>query len=170
MFITNGWLRRFCDMLVANRDWLRPTTFAEALDATLPMGKVYIPDSSYREMTEWVLPARPGWWNTRPRADIQARRPAPAFRPRRGLLAELQGEVRRDRRDVRPDARDLESVGGLDPGRLGRSGLSGDRPPGACIGPSAIAPYWHGAFGGLYLPHLRNAIYRHLISAQNRPR
>ena len=28
-------------------------------------------------------------------------------------------------------------------------------------------PYWHGAFGGLYLPHLRNAIYRHLIAAHN---
>ena len=28
-------------------------------------------------------------------------------------------------------------------------------------------PYWHGAFGGLYMPHLRNAIYRHLILAEN---
>jgi alpha-amylase len=28
-------------------------------------------------------------------------------------------------------------------------------------------PYWHGAFGGLYLPHLRNAIYRSLIAAEN---
>ena len=27
--------------------------------------------------------------------------------------------------------------------------------------------YWHGAFGGLYLPHLRNAVYRHLISADS---
>ena len=26
-------------------------------------------------------------------------------------------------------------------------------------------PYWHGAFGGIYLPHLRNAIYEHLIAA-----
>jgi alpha-amylase len=25
--------------------------------------------------------------------------------------------------------------------------------------------YWHGAFGGLYLPHLRNAVYHHLIAA-----
>src|SRR2546422_10752896 len=25
--------------------------------------------------------------------------------------------------------------------------------------------YWHGAFGGLYLPHLRNAVYAHLIAA-----
>ncbi len=28
-------------------------------------------------------------------------------------------------------------------------------------------PYWHGSFGGLYLPHLRNAIYRGLIAADN---
>src|SRR3990172_11651540 len=26
-------------------------------------------------------------------------------------------------------------------------------------------PYWHGASGGLYLPHLRNAVYNHLIAA-----
>jgi len=25
--------------------------------------------------------------------------------------------------------------------------------------------YWHGAFGGIYLPHLRNAVYRELIAA-----
>ncbi len=28
--------------------------------------------------------------------------------------------------------------------------------------------YWHGAFGGIYLPHLRNAVYQHLIAADNR--
>jgi alpha-amylase len=27
--------------------------------------------------------------------------------------------------------------------------------------------YWHGAFGGIYLPHLRNAVYQHLIGADN---
>ena len=27
--------------------------------------------------------------------------------------------------------------------------------------------YWHGAFGGIYLPHLRNAVYRSLIAADN---
>ncbi len=27
-------------------------------------------------------------------------------------------------------------------------------------------PYWHGAFGGLYFPHLRAAANRHLITAQ----
>ncbi len=28
--------------------------------------------------------------------------------------------------------------------------------------------YWHGAFGGVYLPHLRNAIFTHLLKAENR--
>ena len=27
-------------------------------------------------------------------------------------------------------------------------------------------PYWHGVFGGLYLGHLRAAVYRHLIKAE----
>ncbi len=27
--------------------------------------------------------------------------------------------------------------------------------------------YWHGAFGGVYLPHLRNAVYQQLIIADN---
>src|SRR5262249_32726508 len=27
-------------------------------------------------------------------------------------------------------------------------------------------PYWHGIFGGLYLPHLRAALYRELIAAE----
>ena len=27
--------------------------------------------------------------------------------------------------------------------------------------------YWHGAFGGVYLPHLRQGVYQHLIAADN---
>ncbi|HBE44868.1 MAG TPA: hypothetical protein DDW17_05280, partial [Deltaproteobacteria bacterium] len=28
--------------------------------------------------------------------------------------------------------------------------------------------YWHGVFGGLYLPHLRASVYNNLIEAENR--
>jgi alpha-amylase len=28
-------------------------------------------------------------------------------------------------------------------------------------------PYWHGAFGGIYLPHLRNAVFNQMIAADN---
>ncbi len=39
------------------RDWLTLTTLAEATLNVPPPGKVYLPDGSYREMTEWALPA-----------------------------------------------------------------------------------------------------------------
>ncbi len=52
---TNGWLRHFCDMLRANRDWIETTTLARAVDTSLPLGKISLPDGSYREMTEWRL-------------------------------------------------------------------------------------------------------------------
>jgi hypothetical protein len=29
-------------------------------------------------------------------------------------------------------------------------------------------PYWHGVFGGLYLPHLREAVFHHLLEAEKR--
>ena len=37
----------------------------------------------------------------------------------------------------------------------------------ACIAASAIAAIGTGAFGGVYLPHLRNAVYAQLIAADN---
>ena len=52
----DGWLRRFFDALAANRDWLKSTTLSEAVDRVPPLGKIYLPDCSYREMTEWSLP------------------------------------------------------------------------------------------------------------------
>ncbi|MHC4181065.1 MAG: glycoside hydrolase family 38 N-terminal domain-containing protein, partial [Planctomycetota bacterium] len=54
----DGWLRRFFDALVENQDWIQVTTPAEAIDNVPPVGKIYLPDSSYREMTEWALPAQ----------------------------------------------------------------------------------------------------------------
>ncbi|HUG91956.1 MAG TPA: alpha-amylase/4-alpha-glucanotransferase domain-containing protein, partial [Planctomycetaceae bacterium] len=52
----DGWLRRFCDALRDNAGWLKVTTLAEAVDNVSPAGRVFLPDSSYREMTEWALP------------------------------------------------------------------------------------------------------------------
>ena len=54
--MSNGWLRRFFDALVENRSWLNVVTPTEVLDQVPPLGKIYIPEGSYREMTEWALP------------------------------------------------------------------------------------------------------------------
>jgi alpha-amylase len=168
---TRGWLNRFCDMILGNRDWLEVTTLGRTVDATLPRGKVYIPDGSYREMTEWVLP--PALHEEYERAKGQlAANPGPLadevkpffraggfwrnFKARYPesdeMYARMLGLSRRlaaaaDRPGVDPDYLDIAR------NELYR---------GQCN-----CPYWHGAFGGLYLPHLRSAIYRSLISAHN---
>ena len=53
----DGWLVRFFDLLSAHESWIKPVTPSEVLDTLPPVGKVYLPEGSYREMTEWVLPA-----------------------------------------------------------------------------------------------------------------
>ena len=52
----DGWLRRFLTALRENRDWLHVTTMSETVDHVSPLGRTYLPDASYREMTEWALP------------------------------------------------------------------------------------------------------------------
>ncbi len=165
----NGWLRHFCDMIIGNSDWLTPMTFARAVDETLPVGKVYLPDCSYREMTEWALPAdrlavykttitetarepvaerlKPyvsagGYWR-----NFKARYAECDEMYTRMLVVSQRLELAEARPESDPDYLDIARQ------ELYR---------GQCN-----CPYWHGAFGGLYLPHLRNAIYRSLIAAHN---
>ena len=98
----NGWLAQFFDALMQNQQWIQVTTLAEAFDNVPPLGKIYLPDCSYREMTEWSLPAEQLAEYERLSHEMQndPRWPsAAAVRPRR-LLAELQSEVPRVRRDV----------------------------------------------------------------------
>ena len=166
---TRGWLRRFCDMIRANLDWVHPTTFSDAVDKTLPLGKIYLPDGSYREMTEWALP---------PSRLIELKDAVKAAgnEPNADRLkgfAQLGGfwrnfKVKYSESDemytrmlgVSQRLAALETNDNADPDYLeaARSELY----QGQCN-----CPYWHGSFGGLYLPHLRNAIYRHLIAADN---
>jgi alpha-amylase len=165
---TRGWLRRFCDMLVANSEWLQTTTFARAVDETLPLGKIYLPDNSYREMTEWALPPdRLAAYEEavgRLGTDAQSERLRPfvacgAWRNFKArypesdeMYARMLGLSRR--------LESAEADSNADPDYVDAARQELYRSQCNC-------PYWHGSFGGLYLPHLRGAIYRHLIAAHN---
>ena len=54
----DGWLEQFLETLRRNKDWIRTTTFREAVEKLPSRGRVYLPDASYREMMEWALPSR----------------------------------------------------------------------------------------------------------------
>lgn len=49
-----GWLERFFTLLEKESSWLRCTTFSEALDSVPARGRIYLPDTSYKEMAEWA--------------------------------------------------------------------------------------------------------------------
>lgn len=161
----NGWLRSFFDALTENREWLHTVSLAEAVRKTPAVGKVYLPDCSYREMTEWALPTdaqetfddvvhdmedhqrwqdlksfvRGGYWRN--------------FKTKYEETNEMYGRM------MHVSARLAEAeAAGVDPGEL--AGIRDRLYKGQCN-----CPYWHGAFGGIYLPHLRNAIFEELIAA-----
>jgi alpha-amylase len=163
----DGWLRRFFDALVDNRHWIDTTTLRDAVDSTSPLGKVYLPDGSYREMTEWALPVdqqveydrvvhefdrdprfphlkrflRGGFWR-----NFKVKYPEANEMYARMMM------VSRRLAEVRPEEVDLDTY------HYAQQALY----RGQCN-----CPYWHGAFGGIYLPHLRNAIYNQLIASEN---
>jgi 4-alpha-glucanotransferase len=125
-----AWLERFCEMIVADGDWLELTTFASLADRTLPLGKVYLSDSAFR------------WRN------LQSRRAEGDE-----MYARMLGISQR----LAAAASNVES----DPDYLEVARLELYR------GQCSSAYHASRAGAGLYLPHLRNAVYRHLIAAHN---
>lgn len=163
----NGWLSRFFDLLVANESWIKVTTLGEAVDNVPPVGKIYLPDSSYREMTEWSLPADQLVEYERLRHDFE-------HDPRWPSLAQfVKGGFWRNFKVKYPEADEmytrmlmvsqkLDSALAANYDRELVEAARSELYRGQCN-----CSYWHGAFGGIYLPHLRNAVYKHLIAADN---
>ncbi len=164
----SGWLRRFFNVLVANSSWLKTSTLGEALAAQPPRGKIYLPESSYREMTEWALP-------TARRADydvlIDEIRSMPSW-PK--LKPWLRAGNWRNFKIKYPETNELYCRMLEVSQKLDRAWHhSGD---GQLLGRiqnhlyrgQCNCAYWHGSFGGVYLPHLRNAAFGELVAADNK--
>ncbi|MBL9095184.1 MAG: DUF1926 domain-containing protein [Planctomycetaceae bacterium] len=165
---TDGWLRRFFDALVENSSWINTTTLGEAIDSVPPIGKIYLPDASYREMTEWALPAERLLEYEHVSHEMEHDHRWPQ------LKQFMRGGFWRNFKVKYPETDEMYSrmlmisnrlQEALDDGGHDRDLLEQARTElyrGQCN-----CPYWHGAFGGIYLPHLRHAIFTHLIAADN---
>jgi len=163
----DGWLERFFDILVENQDWIHVTTPAEAIDNVPPAGKVYLPESSYREMTEWALPAEQLVEYERISREMKEDPRWPALR------CFVRGGFWRNFKIKYPEADEMYARMMIVSSRLeeadqlGQSNETVDRARRELYRGQCNCGYWHGAFGGIYLPHLRNAVYKHLIAADN---
>jgi len=163
---TEGWLRRFLEAVEANRDWINVVTAAEA--AELPSrGRVYLPDSSYREMTEWALPAKALAEYEAAAAGLKGDERFETVRRfvRGGTWRGFKAKYREAARMYSRMMLASERVGAM--GGRGRPSRAKQAATRALYRGECNCAYWHGVFGGLYLPHLRSAVYRNLIEADD---
>jgi hypothetical protein len=156
-----GWFRRFIKALEANSDWIEPSTFSGYIDSEGPRGRAYLPTCSYMEMGEWSLPAQAmaeyedflEELKLQPGYDIKRLFVKGGFF--RNFLSKYP-EANAMHKRMLQVSRKVHAAG---------SSLSGEAFDDLWRGQCNDA-YWHGVFGGLYLPHLRDSVYRHLIKAE----
>jgi alpha-amylase len=163
-----GWLHKFFTALEENASWITMLTFSEFMDQFDPSGRIYLPPASYEEMMAWALSPDMIMKYEDMLDELKGRGDYEKYKPfiRGGMwdnfLAKYPESNRMHKKMLyvsrklararagRPSAADQE--------RLMASSLALWRAQCNC-------GYWHGLFGGLYLCHLRNAVYRHLIEA-----
>lgn len=162
-----GWLRSFFEMLVANQDWLETCTLSEGAAGSTPWGRIYLPDASYREMTEWALPAER-------ELEYEDLAHEMSEDPRWSRAKQfIRGGFWRNFKVLYPEAHEMYARMLMVSRRLaaveesGARGESLDWARQCLYRAQCNCAYWHGAFGGIYLPHLRNAVYEQMIAADN---
>lgn len=153
--IEKGWLDNFFTAVEDNGEWLKTTLPGEYLATTPPIGRIYLPQASYEEMTEWALPA----------AQSHALETIIKRLKNDGLFDEW-------RPFVRGGIWDNFLVKYFETNRMHKKALflsekaaNNKNAQEHIWRAQCNCAYWHGVFGGLYLGHLRRAIHENLIEA-----
>jgi alpha-amylase len=184
-----NWLEQFFSELEKNREWIKTFTFSEYISEFPPKGRIYLPTGSYSQMMEWVLPTRArkeftdiqreikklpqseryarflkgGFWRNffvkYPESNWMQKKmllvSKKIFRAFQNLHAwESSDNKRGNKLSVKSKKQIIEPPDWLEKAR-------DELWKGQCN-----CAYWHGVFGGLYFPHLRKAVYTHLINAE----
>jgi 4-alpha-glucanotransferase len=155
------WVDRFFEALEANAGWLTTTTPSDWLAANSPLGRVYMPVGSYAEMGEWALPPDESraFHETLERDRADGR---PEARWLRGASWRNFQVKYREINDLHKRMLRVSAKVAALPAGPAREGALDDLLRG-----QSNDVYWHGLFGGIYLPHLRLATVSHLIAAED---
>jgi len=162
-----GWLEEFFEALTANKEWIHSVTYSDYMRKAPPLGRVYLPTASYQEMMAWALPTPMHRTFKRVQQEIEEN---PERAPDQKLF--LRGAFWRNFLVKYPEANNLqkkmlrvsERIHHLrkkkkNVNQLNKAELLLHQGQCNCA-------YWHGVFGGLYLNHLRTALYEKLIEAE----
>jgi len=156
----SGWIDEFFRALEENRSWLHTTPPGEYARAHAALGRVYIPTSSYIEMTEWALPPRKSYAFGQLLHKLQEEH-------EQEILQFMRGGFWRNFLVRYPEVNNQHKKMLRVHDAVYAAGASEEHGLGHLWKAQANDTYWHGLFGGIYMSHVRSAIYHHLIKAEN---
>ncbi|MCB5189788.1 DUF1926 domain-containing protein [Methylobacillus arboreus] len=157
-----GWLRQFIEG-VLDSNVIKPMRYADYHKQARTKGVVYLPTASYIEMNEWTLPV--------PAAHHYADLVDQERHNQRYEVTKpfVRGGIWRNFLMRYPESNWMHKrmlalsnrYHALPKGKQTQEMLQ------ALYEAQANDAYWHGLFGGLYLPHLRRAVYQALIRLES---
>lgn len=156
-----GWLRQFIEGVLASPS-IRTQHFAEYRAAQRTRGIVYLPTASYMEMNEWTLPAPQAQHYAHLIEEQKAHGQYEANKPflRGGIWRNFLSRYSESNWMQRRMLSLSQRVENLPTGQRSARILE------LLYQSQANDAYWHGLFGGLYLPHLRRAVYNALVELE----
>ena len=167
-----GWLERFFTALEENSSWLKTATFSEFAAQRAPKGLLSLPTGSYTEMGEWSLPAEAAMDYEHIRHEVRDRGEMPRYDRYlkggfwRNFLSKYAESNHLHKKMLWVSAKVEEAKKRLTKKASPKQKAALDQAIRALYRGECNCPYWHGVFGGLYLNHLRFAVYRELIEAE----
>lgn len=158
----NGWMDRFFTALEENSEWLETIPPGDFAREHMSLGRIYLPTSSYSEMGEWSLPPDGAWElpHLKHQFELEGRLD-PIKYMRGGLWRQFMVKYPEVNQLDKKNLWVSKKVHAMPDGERKQEALD-HLWAGQCN-----CGYWHGVFGGIYLFHIRQADYYHLITAEN---
>ncbi len=157
---SKGWVEQFFTVLEQNSAWLHTIPLGEYARSYPALGRIYIPTSSYIEMTEWALPAKKSYTFGKLLHQLEDGR-------RDAILQFMRGGFWRNFLVRYPEVNNQHKKMLRVHDAVYAAEASEETGVVQLWKAQANDTYWHGLFGGIYMGHVRSAIYHHLIKAEN---
>ena len=154
-----GWVDEFFTALEKHSDWIHMIPLGEHARNYPALGRIYIPTSSYIEMTEWALPPHKSYLFGKLLHDLEEAH-------RDDILQFMRGGFWRNFLVRYPEVNNQHKKMLRVHDTVYEAGATEEAGVVQLWKAQANDTYWHGLFGGVYMNHVRSAIYHHLIKAE----
>ncbi|MBN2039585.1 MAG: DUF1926 domain-containing protein [Spirochaetes bacterium] len=157
------WLRNFIES-VLKEDWIKLVHPSEYIVSHKPRGRVYLTQGSYFELSEWALPPDTALKLININNEIKSWHRENDFYPF------IKGGVWNNFLIKYPESNAINKRTILLSNEIAEfevsTGIKCTEEKTELYRSECNCAYWHGLFGGIYLNHLRHALYEHLLKSE----